>query len=198
MLFPQRFWAPIRDGEVTLAFRRWRSPRARPGSRHRTPFALIEIDQVDSIQPDDIDDLQLRSAGYGAKSELLADLRGDESVPISRIQFHVAMGPDGRAELADDAALTPEGIAAIHGRLARFDAASPVGPWTTRTLRIIEARPHTRAADLAQELGRERLEFKADVRKLKALGLTISHEIGYELSPRGRAFLEADAAPGEP
>ncbi len=32
--------------------------------------------------------------------------------------------------------------------------------------------------------------FKTNVRKLKALGLTESLEVGYRLSPRGRAFLE--------
>ena len=46
-----------------------------------------------------------------------------------------------------------------------------------------------RAADLAAALGREKLPFKADVRKLKALGLTESLERGYRLSPRGRAWL---------
>ena len=37
--------------------------------------------------------------------------------------------------------------------------------------------------------------FKRDVRKLKELGLTRSLEVGYELSPRGRAYL--DGAVGE-
>jgi transposase len=36
---------------------------------------------------------------------------------------------------------------------------------------------------------RERHPFKADVRKLKELGLTESLEVGYRLSPRGRALL---------
>jgi hypothetical protein len=31
------------------------------------------------------------------------------------------------------------------------------------------------------------------VRKLKALGLTTSLEVGYELSPRGQALLDATA-----
>ena len=44
---------------------------------------------------------------------------------------------------------------------------------------------------LAPTLGREKLAFKADVRKLKKLGLTISHEVGYEIAPRGRAYLNA-------
>jgi hypothetical protein len=37
----------------------------------------------------------------------------------------------------------------------------------------------------------ERLRYKADVRRLKALGLTESLEVGYRLSPRGAAYLSA-------
>ena len=47
-----------------------------------------------------------------------------------------------------------------------------------------------RAEDLAASIGREKLPFKRDVRKLKELGLTESLEIGYRLSPRGVALLE--------
>ena len=48
------------------------------------------------------------------------------------------------------------------------------GPWTERVLRLIGEREAVRAGDLADELGMERLAFKTDVRKLKALGLTES------------------------
>jgi hypothetical protein len=41
-------------------------------------------------------------------------------------------------------------------------------------------------------MGRERLAFKTDVRKLKALGLTESLPVGYRLSPRGEAWLTRD------
>ena len=58
-------------------------------------------------------------------------------------------------------------------------------------LRAIAARPATRAADLAAGFGRETQPFKLDVRKLKNLGLTISLEVGYRLSPRGEAYLAA-------
>ena len=57
-------------------------------------------------------------------------------------------------------------------------------------MRLIERMPAIRAGDLADEVGRERLAFKADVRKLKNLGLTISLGVGYELSPRGHAYLD--------
>jgi hypothetical protein len=44
-------------------------------------------------------------------------------------------------------------------------------------------------SDLAASLGRERAPFKLDVRMLKALGLTLSLEVGYRISPRGKAYL---------
>jgi Mn-dependent DtxR family transcriptional regulator len=72
----------------------------------------------------------------------------------------------------------------------RLDAASRHGSWTKSVLRLIRDRPGVRAADLARKLGRERLAFKRDVRKLKELGLTESLEVGYRLSPRGRAVLD--------
>ena len=56
-------------------------------------------------------------------------------------------------------------------------------------MRLIAENPHVRAPDLAASVGRETAPFKNDVRKLKALGLTISHSPGYELSPRGHALL---------
>ena len=49
---------------------------------------------------------------------------------------------------------------------------------------------------LADEAGQERLSFKTRVRRLKALGLTESLEVGYRLSPRGAAFLAPAARPG--
>ena len=59
---------------------------------------------------------------------------------------------------------------------------------------IADAARASAPADLAARLGRERLDFKTDVRKLKALGLTESLTVGYRLSPRGMAWLDvADA-----
>ena len=64
-------------------------------------------------------------------------------------------------------------------------------PWTRKTLALIERKPRIAASKLAASLGRETLDFKTDVRKLKKLGLTQSFEVGYEISPRGRAYLDA-------
>ena len=62
-------------------------------------------------------------------------------------------------------------------------------PWTRQALALIAANPARRAGDLAPQLRMELLDFKTRIRRLKALGLTESLEVGYRLSPRGRALL---------
>jgi hypothetical protein len=46
-----------------------------------------------------------------------------------------------------------------------------------------------RARDLRVRVGQEKMAFKVNMRKLKALGLTESLEIGYRLSPRRQNLL---------
>ena len=43
---------------------------------------------------------------------------------------------------------------------------------------------------LAEKLHRDRAGLKTDMRKLKQLGLTISLEVGYKLSPKGQSYLK--------
>ncbi len=59
-------------------------------------------------------------------------------------------------------------------------------------LELIAKRPATLAEELAASRGEEKLPFKRRVRRLKELGLTESLEVGYRLSPRGRAYLGND------
>ena len=80
--------------------------------------------------------------------------------------------------------------AELAAELERIDRATKRGPWTIATLRLIGDRPEVAAADLAAAVGRERLPFKADVRRLKELGLTESLRPGYRLSPRGAGLLD--------
>ena len=91
--------------------------------------------------------------------------------------------------LREDARLSPADLAGLRVRLARMDQGSPHGPWTDATLRAIAARPATVSTTLAADLGVERMWLKTQIRKLKALGLTESLEVGYRLSPRGQAWL---------
>jgi hypothetical protein len=190
VLFEQRFWEPIRRGEVTVTFRRWKRRQAVAGRRYRTPGGIIEADSVDVVTVEEITEADARAGLFGAREELIAALRGTPDLDLYRIRFHVVDEPDPRATLAATDGLTDDDVAAIDQRLERLDRASRFGPWTRDTLRLIAAKPAVRAGDLADEVGRELQPFKLDVRKLKNLGLTISLDVGYELSPRGRAYVD--------
>jgi hypothetical protein len=188
MLIKRAILAGIAAGRITLAFRRWRRPTVRAGGRLRTAIGELAIDAVERIDPRAISDADARCAGLASRSAVLAALDERAEGEVYRIALHLA-GADSRAALRRQTALGGEEWEALLRRLARLDAAARGGPWTAAVLRVIAARPGVRAADLAAELGRERLDFKRDVRKLKALGLTESLEVGYRLSPRGRALL---------
>jgi hypothetical protein len=187
LLFPSRFLKGIADGSITLAFRRWKSARAKVGSRHNSPVGLIEIDAVDVVELEDVSIDDAFNAGYESLDELIGFLSSRDGL-IHRVAFHFA-GPDPRIALRNRSDLEEAEVTEIKARLARFDA-SEDGPWTVAVLETIRDRPGVRAPDLAASFGRETRPFKRDVRKLKELGLTESLEVGYRLSPRGRAFLE--------
>jgi hypothetical protein len=180
----------IRDGRVTVQFRRWARPRVRVGTKLRTAIGLVEVRGVDEVSPSELSDADVRAAGAADRSAVLAGLRGAPGDPLFRIELRYA-GPDPRVGLREDAALSDDVLAALRDRLDAIDARSHHGPWTWTVLELIDQRPATRAADLAAALGRQRLPFKADVRRLKELGLTESLQIGYRLSPRGRALLRS-------
>lgn len=190
MLFPQIFWPGIVDGSVTLTYRLWAAPRAVAGRRHRVAGGMIEITEVAEADPAAITEADATGAGFPTREDLLADLRkreGETDRRWYRVRFRY-LGADPRDALAGDGALSAEQRTELDRRLARLDKASTHGPWTAATLDVIAAHPGTRAGDLAALLGRERDPFKIDVRKLKNLGLTLSLEVGYRLSPRGEAY----------
>jgi hypothetical protein len=197
LLFQKRFWPGLIDGTITLTFRRWRSSHVKPGGRYRChPIGVVEVDAVERASADAVSDDDACRAGFADRGELRAWLEAGEAGPLASGEslFRVTLhhGGDGdRVAGALDATLSPDDIERIRARLAKLDAASDDGPWTAKTLALIARRPRAAAGRLAESLGRDKLPFKADVVKLKKLGLTQSFEVGYELSPRGRAFLAA-------
>jgi hypothetical protein len=190
VLFSQQFWPGIRDGSITVTFRRWKRSQVVAGNRYRTPAGIIEVEALDVVDPSAITNTQARRSGYPSSAALVADLRGSSDLPVYRIAFHLVDAPDPRDELAHAAVLSAADVEEIDRRLDRLDRASKHGPWTAAVLAVIADNPDRRAGDLAAMFGREKEPFKVDVRKLKNLGLTRSHLIGYELSPRGRAYLD--------
>ncbi len=182
------------SGAVTITFRRWEKPRVKPGGRYRChPIGVLEVDRIDRVRVADIGERDAKRSGFPSKAALLEYVRSgpggplDEDTELFRVELHHA-GDGDRVSIALDDALTKDDVDAIKGKLARMDAD---GKWTMATLRLIEKHPRIAASKLAKKVKRDTAPFKVDVRKLKKLGLTQSFEVGYEISPRGRAYLDA-------
>jgi hypothetical protein len=187
--FEQRLRDGIHSGAVVLAFRRWKRSQVVPGRRYRTGIDMVEVESVDVVEPSSVDAAQAREAGYPSVGDLLADLRGDPALPVYRIRLRRIDGPDPRDELAHTVRLTGADVAAITAGLARMDRSSTRGPWTGAVLALIADQPGTVSTVLAEAMGWERQDFKLQVRRLKELGLTLSLDVGYRLSPRGESYV---------
>ena len=113
MLFPMRVMPGIEDGSVTLAFRRWRRPAARPGGRQRTIAGELTIDAVDPVELDAITEEEARRAGHPDLAGLRAELARHPDGTLYRIAFHRA-GDDPRIALREDADLSPDEALGTH------------------------------------------------------------------------------------
>jgi hypothetical protein len=189
VLINQLTSAGIAAGHVTTVLRRWDVPRATAGGTQRTPAGTIRIDRVTEHPADyRVTHAQAVAAGYpdakSAQAEL--DRRPAAHTYVIAVSY---VAPDERHALAAADRLTATDLAAISASLNRWDAASSDGPWTKRYLDLIAANEGVRAPDLAAAEGQETARFKRRVRQLKGLGLTISLDVGYRISPRGTAFL---------
>lgn len=195
MLFTRDQRDAIARGAVTLTFRAWKRPQARVGGRYRVGDGVIEVDAVDRVAASAIDDGEARRAGAADREALLALIakkaRGalSEEERLFRVEFRYVAEPVSEERSKADEPADAETLAALATRLSAMDGRSSAGPWTGATLLLIGEYPRTRAAELAGRFGRETQPFKADMRKLKRLGLTRSHEVGYELTSLGRALL---------
>ena len=189
MLFRRQFHEPIVSGAVTRTVRRWRRPQARAGGRYRLEDAgSIEVDTITETSENALTEDDARRSGFDSVAALLEAIPPRQGGGLYRVDFHyVGQVADPRAALAADAELTPSDRAELAALLERMDARSH-RPWTRQTLEQIEGSPGTVSHVLAAAIGLETAPFKANVRKLKKLGLTISLETGYELSPRGRTL----------
>jgi hypothetical protein len=189
MLFRQPFLEGIRGGTITVAFRRWQRPSVKSGGTLMTSIGQLHIASVSPVSLKKISELEARLAGYGSLDELLTELRQHGKGKVYRIQ----LGPlraDPRIAVRREARLTMDTRHELRERLLSLDTHSVDGPWTMRTLEVIRLHPGIRAGDLCTLVGQARDRFKPNVRKLKNLGLTVSLEVGYRLSPRGIAFLK--------
>ena len=189
----------IREGRVTAQFRRWDAPRVKAGATQVTSVGVIRFTRVARVSDvDRISDRAARAAGMQDAAALRKALspkpnrkpserggRGGDTVFRVNVEW---VGEDPRLALRA-AVPTDDELADIAHRLARLDARD-TGPWTRDILEWIRDNPRVVSKELAALRDVELLPMKTDIRKLKALGLTISHDVGYELSPRGAVYLD--------
>lgn len=192
LLFKKAFWEGLTSGAITLTFRRWQKAHVKAGGRYRChPIGVLEVDDVVRVNVGSLTAADAERAGFSSRDALVAYLAElgplDDDTEVHRVALrHV--GDGDRVALALETTLTKDDVASLGAKLARLDQSEP---WTAKTLALIEKSPRVAASKLAAKLHRETAPFKADVVKLKKLGLTQSFEVGYEIAPRGRAFLDA-------
>jgi hypothetical protein len=180
----------VANGEITVTFRLWKSAHVKVGKTYPSGFGSVEIEDVSVVPAALVSEEDVLPSGC-ADIQAICDLAGEHTntrvrhdTLLHRVQFRYL------GETAPHTTQSaPIDLDRLAKRLQKMDRLSSRGPWTLAILRLIEAGPRVPARLLAAELGWQTLDFKANVRKLKALGLTVSHAVGYELSDAGRRYL---------
>ena len=192
MLFKREFHQAIKSGAITVTYRAWQRARVKVGNRYRlNADGVLEVDEVRETPVGEITEAAARACGFASRDALLWQLTraaGVRADTVFKVRFHYLHDPraaavDVSADVAEDA------LRDLLARLRNMDARSRTGPWTGATLALVEADPRVAASRLAPRLGMETAPFKRNVRKLKGLGLTISHDVGYALTSLGARVL---------
>ena len=180
--------ARVAAGEITVTWRLWKYSHVKAGGDYSAGFGFVHIDDVSLVpagEVTDTDAIEARCYDRDALIDLVSSHTGATVTPetiLYRVRFHWLPVAPAKPEF---------GLEEISKRLQRLDGASRRGPWTLSSLRAIEDNPGVRARILASDAGYGTQDFKLNLRKLKALGLTISLEIGYELSELGQRYVDS-------
>ncbi len=149
------------------------------------------VEAVDRIHLDAVRLKDARESGFDSLASLAEMLRNESHRRLTpkshvyRVRFHFA----GEGKDPQPAHSVEE----LNLRLARMDRLSRKGPWTRQVLALIGKHPRVAASELARQLDCDRAVFKSDVRKLKKLGLTTSHAVGYELTDTATRLLRSQS-----
>lgn len=179
----------IKAGTISQQFRKWKKPSVKKGSKIKTELGVVEITNMSEELPENISDSDAVRAGYLNRDELLATLNSINTGILYRIGVRY-YSEDPRIALRENANVSEENLATLKLKLDRLDSHSKQGSWTLKVLLLIKDNPKVRAADLAKKMNHEKNALKINIRKLKNLGLTISHDVGYTISPLGERLIE--------
>lgn len=188
MLFKETHLNGIKSGKINLAFRKWQKASVKEGSLLHTSIGLVAISKLETVSENDITDQDALKAGFTDKKQLLKSLTNTATGMIFKIsvRYH---SPDPRIKLREQTELSEQQFTNLKKKLERLDNHSKQGPWTEKILLTLKDNPNLHAIGIAKLTGFEKEWLKLNIRKLKNLGLTISHTVGYELSPKGNVLL---------
>lgn len=183
MLFKQEILNKIKNGDVRVAFRKWKTPRLRVGGTLLTSIGVLRFKQVEEVKLTLLSNRDAVASGVKDLAALKKQLSlGDGKV--FKITFEIA-GPDPRKSLRVKKLSGINEYESLKSRLERLDRFAK-SEWTKELLGLIKDNPGVGSKVLSERIGIEQARLKLNVRKLKNLGLTISLGTGYKLSLRGR------------
>lgn len=188
MLFKKKFLHRIESGSVRTAFRKWNRPSVSESGTLLTPVGQLRIKSMVKVDYSQITEEEVNLAGYRNRKELEKELALKDTGDIYKIEFYIERA-DPRIELRKNTTITNDEMEVILSKLKRYDTRGKVTNWTFRVLEMLESDPGRFAIEYSSKLGYEKEWFKLNIRKLKNLGLTVSHSYGYEISPRGKVVL---------
>jgi hypothetical protein len=196
MLFKEIHLKGIKTGAINLAFRKWKKLSITKGTQLKTTIGLVEITEIEVVNEKDITDLDIKNAGFENKTQLEKALNQAIEGNIYKIGvcYH---SEDPRIKLREQTELTQDDYQALKMKLTKLDKSSKQGNWTAKILLTIKNQPNRVATEIAKLTDFEKEWLKLNIRKLKNLGLTISHKVGYEISPLGKLFIERQLREGK-
>ncbi|MCF0040834.1 hypothetical protein [Dyadobacter fanqingshengii] len=190
MLIKQKHLEGIMSGDISLAFRKWKNLSVKKDSLLKTSIGVVKIMDITQTELDQISEDDAKQAGYENVNALIGELEKTVNGAIYKIQLSYH-SPDPRIDLRQKSQIPDEELEALKEKLLNLDKYSNQGKWTTKVLKAIRENPKLPAVELAAKVNKEKEWLKVNVRKLKNLGLTISHEPGYTLSPLGEYVLNS-------
>jgi hypothetical protein len=191
LMFTSEDHERVANSEITITWRLWKYAHVKAGKVYATNFPFggsIVVEDVRAVPAGEITDSDAHEVGQPDAHALIVYARSHTGREVSadtllyRVRFHFDPKDPPKPEYSLDE---------VAKRLDRLDKASRTGPWTLRALQLIEENPGVVSRELAPEMGMDRADFKLNVRKLKALGLTLSLTVGYELTELGLSYLDS-------
>ncbi|SKB86497.1 hypothetical protein [Dyadobacter psychrophilus] len=189
MLIKQKHLEGILSGNITLAFRKWKNLSVKKDSLLKTSIGVVKITDITETDLAQISEEDAKQAGYDHVQALTSELEKTVNGVVYKIQLSYHQ-PDPRIDLRQKKQISEEELGELKDKLLKLDKFSNQGKWTTKVLNAIQENPRLPAAELAPKVNKEKEWLKVNIRKLKNLGLTISHEPGYTLSPLGEYVLK--------